>query len=346
AVLKAGGAWLPLDPAYPQDRLRLMVEDAAPALLLVDGASAGAFAGLPVRTFSAEAWEETLSGVDDRPLPPLAGPQNLLFVIYTSGSTGRPKGVAMGRGAIANLIAWQTAEAAFRPGKKTLQLSSLSFDVSVQEIFETWASGGELVVVDEDTRRDARALLAFLGEHGIERMHQPFVGLQALAAAWADGGAAEESLPRSLAEVYTAGEQLRVTAELEAFFGALPECLLSNQYGPTEAHVVTALDLPRERGEWPALPTIGFPIANTRIYLLDRRLHPVAQGVPGQLFIAGANLARGYLGRPRLTAERFLPDPFGREGERVYASGDLARHLSDGQLEYLGRADSQVKIRG
>ncbi|MEM7585855.1 MAG: amino acid adenylation domain-containing protein, partial [Acidobacteriota bacterium] len=343
AVLKAGGAWVPMDPAYPEERLRRMEEDADPVVVLTEATLS-----------EIAARNETLrheTSRNDTPravaaLEDVASAENLLFVIYTSGSTGRPKGVAMSRGTIANLIRWQIGLDSFRPRQRTVQLASLSFDVSVQELFETWCSGGEIVLVSETLRRDANALLRFLRDRRIQRMHQPFVGLQALAAAFEDQGFEEQSVvPGALREVYTAGEALQASRQLRSFFKALPDCSFHNHYGPTEAHVVTAFDLPRDPETWTALPPIGSPIARTRIDLLDSRLRRAPIGVAGELYIAGANLARGYLDRPGLTAERFVPDP-SREGERLYRTGDLARWRTDGAIEYLGRCDHQVKVRG
>jgi len=343
AVFKAGGAWLPLDPAYPEKRLRTMVEDAAPALILADDQNSVAVADLGSRVVLISDIEDLLGAHDSSPLPEEAGPENLLFVIYTSGSTGRPKGLAMGRGAIANLIHWRIHLDSFQWKLRSLQLASMSFDVSVQELFETWCSGGELVLVSEELRRDPEALLRFLGEEGIQRMNQPFVGIQALASAFDT----EALAPTELREVTTSGEQLQVTPQVRSFFEALPNATFTNQYGPTEAHVVTAFEMPRERDVWEALPAIGSPISNVRIYLLDQARRLVPWGALGELYIAGANLARGYLGKPALTAECFLPDPFSETpGERLYRTGDLARHRDDGEIQFFGRRDGQVKVRG
>jgi len=219
-------------------------------------------------------------------------------------------------------------------------------------MFSTWASGGTLVLVSEEVRRDPAALLALLIEERIERLFQPFVALQQLAEAAVSRG----RVPVSLRDLITAGEQLQVTAAVAELFRRLPKARLWNQYGPTETHVATALLLagaPEDPARWPALPPIGRPIAGHRVRLLDRDLLPVPAGVAAELAIGGAGLARGYLGRPDLTAERFIPDPCADEpGERLYRTGDLARYLPgglsgpDGMLEYLGRIDRQIKVRG
>ncbi|MBD3307338.1 amino acid adenylation domain-containing protein [candidate division KSB3 bacterium] len=331
AILKAGSPYVPLDPAYPQERREMMLHDAqAPLVVTPEMLSTARDA------IAQESRENPKSGVSQ---------QNLAYVIYTSGSTGKPKGVAMGHLPLYNLIFWQLAQSRAAEGARTLQFTSLSFDVSFQEIFSTWCSGGTLVLVSEETRRDPTALLQVLKREGVERLFLPFVALQQLALV------ADESriIPEHLREVITAGEQLQITPPLVRFFEALPACDLYNHYGPSESHVATAFPLPLSisPASWPALPPIGTPIANSRIYILDAHQQPVPIGIPGELYIGGICLARGYLGQPELTEERFFPDPFDDSSEaRVYRTGDLARYLPDGNIEFLGRIDHQVKIRG
>ncbi|MBI4524344.1 MAG: amino acid adenylation domain-containing protein [Deltaproteobacteria bacterium] len=268
---------------------------------------------------------------------------NLAYVIYTSGSTGKPKGVAMSHRPLCNLISWQLQNSAFPSGPRTLQFASLSFDVSFQEIFSTWCSGGTLILISEEVHRHAAALLRFLESEAIERLSLPFVALQQLAEV-VDG---QESILTSVREIITAGEPLQITRNVASLFRKLKSCSLHNQYGPSESHVVTAFTLTGSPSDWPALPPIGRPIANTQIYSLDSHLQPVPVGVPGELYIGGVGLARGYLNHPDLTAEKFIPNPFSNErGARLYKTGDLVRYLSDGHIEFLGRIDHQVKIRG
>ncbi|HEY0410520.1 MAG TPA: amino acid adenylation domain-containing protein, partial [Candidatus Dormibacteraeota bacterium] len=358
AVLKAGGAYVPLDPSYPPERLAMMVEDGKLAALVTTSPFAsrlpmfsGGHAGQAVVRLDADKGTIDLRS-SARPRVPLAG-GNLAYILFTSGSTGRPKGVAMPHRPLVNLVAWQLAASISTLGGRTLQFASLAFDVSFQEMFATWGSGGCLVLLAEETRRDPRALLRTLEERRVDRLFLPFVALQQLAEAVADVGGAPADLP-PLREVITAGEQLQTTAALVELFGRLPGSRLDNHYGPTEAHAITAFTLVGPPASWPALPPIGRPIANLRILLLDRLTpvpgQPVPPGVPGELYvggIAGAGLSRGYLGRPELTAERFLPDPWGSEpGGRLYKTGDLARWQPEGGLSYLGRADQQVKVRG
>jgi len=338
AALKAGGAYLPLDPANPPERLRLMVEDAGAPVVLTQHSLAGLLQpapGLTILELDAQGGEEDFEDLR-------TGPQNLAYLLYTSGSTGRPKGVAMTHEAVANLLAWQLRTSIATAGTRTLQFAPLAFDVSFQEAFSTWASGGTLVLISEETRRDAPALLRLLAAERVERLFAPLVALQQLAVASAEDGA-----DLSLREVMAAGEQLYVTPQVRAFFAALPDAVLFNQYGPTETHVNTWLTLDGDPAEWPERPSIGRPIDNDRVFLLGPAQESVPAGVPGELYVGGAGLARGYLARPDLTAERFVPDPFtDAAGERLYRTGDLARWLPDGTLEYLGRGDHQVKVRG
>ena len=289
----------------------------------------------------------------------------------TSGTGYDPAAAAMGDGADAN------PERATGPAARTLQFASLSFDVSFQEIYTTWASGGTLVLIDDDTRRDGEALLRHLRQERVERLFLPFAALQNLAET-AEAGDAH--LPH-LREVITAGEALRSTPQLRAFFRANPQAVLENQYGPSETHVVSAQRVAGDPAAWPALPPIGAPVDNTRLYVLDARQQPAPLGVPGELYAGGTNVARGYLGRPALTAEKFVPDPFGPAGSRLYRTGDRARwreareevrecvsaevreqrsapasaqnqrthaltHSRTCVLEYIGRTDFQVKLRG
>ncbi len=340
ATLRAGAAYVPLDPSYPAERLALMLGDSGAALLVSVQELA---ARLPASELPTLWLDRPGPAEVGAPAPPLAVPSEALaYVIFTSGSTGRPKGVAMTQGALLNLLAWQL-ERSPRPAARTLQLAPLSFDVSFQEMLSTWAAGGCLVLASEGQRRDPEALLEHLERQRVERLFLPFVALRQLAEA----AALVDRVPPDLREVITAGEQLRVTPEIARFFARLPAATLDNQYGPSESHVVTAYRLAGESADWPALPPIGRPIANARCRVLDRTLEPVPAGVPGELWLGGACLGRGYLGRPGLTAERFLPDPHAaRPGERLYRTGDLARHRADGEVEFLGRVDEQVKVRG
>jgi amino acid adenylation domain-containing protein len=348
AVIKAGGAYVPLDPEYPRERLQFMLEDSRPAVLLAQGHLRG-FTEIRadlqlIDLGGTEAWgnqpdsnpEHTTVGLSAR---------NLAYVIYTSGSTGRPKGVAMPARAAMNMIAWQMNESAWAGYQRTLQFAALGFDVSFQEIFSTLCAGGTLVLIDEEKRRNATDLVRYVMEKGIQRLFLPFVGLQMFVEGVAQIG--EEAFNCALQEINVAGEQLRINDKIRELFKRLPHCRLNNHYGPTETHAASTFHLGTERERWPLLPPIGQPIANARIYILDKYEQFVPVGVAGELYIGGAGVARGYLNRPDLTAKRFLKDRFVKETEaRMYRSGDLGRWRPDGTIEFIGRNDSQVKIRG
>ncbi len=343
AILKAGGAYVPLDPAYPTERLALMLEDTQISVLLTQARLVESLPPHQAQVVCLDTqWEEiALHSAEN--LISAVTPDNLAYVIYTSGSTGRPKGVAMSHRPLSNLIIWQLESSTLPKGAKTLQFAPLSFDVSFQEIFSTWCSGGTLVLITEQVRIDAFELLRFLTEQEINRLFLPFVALQQLASV-AD---AQGVVVSTLREVITAGEQLKITRQIANWFTKLKNCTLHNHYGPSESHVVTAFTLTGSPSDWPALPPIGRPISNTQIYLLDSQMQQVPEGVPGDMYIGGIALARGYLKRPDLTSDRFIPNPNSDASEaRLYKTGDLACYLPDGQIEFLGRSDDQVKIRG
>ncbi|HEX6864906.1 MAG TPA: amino acid adenylation domain-containing protein, partial [Thermoanaerobaculia bacterium] len=340
-VLEAGAAVLPLDPAYPRQRLGLMLADSGAPLLLTRQSLLAALPEPQARVLCLDEWpEEPSASPGDLPRVP---PETLAYVIYTSGSTGRPKGTGLSRGALANLIHWQLRTAPLPPGARVLQLAPLSFDVSFQEMFSTWASGGTLVLVPEETRRDPEALLDLLAAHRVRRMFLPFVALQQICEA-----AGRREVPRDLKEIRTAGEQLRITEAMVDLFSRLGAGFrLDNDYGPSETHVVTSFRLPGDPAGWPLLPPIGRPVGGCQVYVLDGSMRPVPAGVPGELWLGGRQVGRGYHRRPELTAERFLPDPWSPEpGARLYRTGDLARWSPEGELDFLGRIDAQVKVRG
>ncbi|MGB7709692.1 MAG: amino acid adenylation domain-containing protein [Microcoleus sp.] len=339
-ILKAGGGYVPLDPNYPSERLSYMLTNSKVDVLLTQQ---DLLSFLPSSTANLVCLDRdwtTIEQYSQSNFETGVGSENLAYVIYTSGSTGQPKGVSMNHRPLVNLILWQVKQSSAKYGTKTGQFTPISFDVSFQEIFATLCSGGILVLITEEIRRDGTALLKMLTEEAIERLFLPFVALEQLAQSAAN----TEFLPQNLQELITAGEQLKITPTLIEFFNKLPNCQLENQYGPTESHVVTAFTLKGSANIWPSLPPIGKPIANAKIYILDKQFQPVPIGVSGELYIGGDALARGYLNRPELTSERFISNPFG--GGRLYKTGDLARYLSDGNIEYLGRIDNQVKIRG
>lgn len=356
AALKAGAAYQPLDPAYPEDRLGYMLKHGAPKVLLTEASLLPRLGSVPAGVTVVDVFKQTgewstLSDANpDAQDKAARSDADLAYVIYTSGSTGEPKGVAMPHRALVNLLHWQLSEPDFREYKRTAQFAALGFDVAFQEVFSTLCAGGTIVMLREETRLDAKALFEFVRDRKIERLFIPFVALQVLSegfAAAAEQAGAAGLPPIQLREVITAGEQLRIEPRIKRLFKYLGDCKLLNHYGPTESHVVTSYCMPSALREWSALPPIGKPIANTQIYILDAMLRPVPIGVAGELYIGGVCVARGYLNRPDITADRFVVDPFDdRPDAKMYKTGDLARWRSDGEIEYLGRNDFQVKIRG
>ncbi|MCM1984947.1 amino acid adenylation domain-containing protein [Lyngbya confervoides] len=342
AILKAGGAYLPLDLSYPPDRLRYMINHAQAPILLTQQSLETDFEDHPLDILAIDQLALAEYAQDNLDLD--LQPTDLAYVIYTSGSTGQPKGVAMPHGPLCQLIDWQVKVSTVGLGGRTLQFTPISFDVSFQEIFATLAAGGTLVLVPDQLRRNPIDLMRFLREAEIERLFLPFVALRQLS----EIAEQEAEIPLAMKEIYTAGEQLRITEAIVRWFERMPHCTLHNHYGPSETHVVTAQTLKGDPKHWPTLPPIGQPITGTEVYILNERLQPVAPGVAGELYLGGACLARGYLHRPDLTAERFMVHPFSEKssGDRLYKTGDLARFLPDQSLEYLGRIDQQVKIRG
>lgn len=338
AILKAGGAYLPIDPSYPSDRIAYMIRESQLSLLITDKKQSDRFQNQVADLLVLDAKEMMPS--EQGPEVEIDG-EDLAYVLYTSGSTGNPKGVAMHHAPLANLINWQMGQSKLKPGARTLQFAPISFDVSFQEIFSTFAAGGTLVLIDDDLRLNALELLKFINENGIERMIVPFVALNYLAEI-TDGADAK---PTSLKEIYTSGEQLKITPAIRNFFKALDGAILCNQYGPTECHVVSEYVLTGDPDEWPELPPIGKAIANVDLHILDEDMKPVPDGTSGELFIGGDCVARGYLNNEELTSKRFIADPFKEDG-RLYKTGDRCVVLEDGNIDFQGRIDGQVKVRG
>ncbi|WP_069817426.1 non-ribosomal peptide synthetase [Streptomyces sp. TP-A0874] len=352
AVLKTGAAYLPVDPSYPADRIAYMLSDARPTLVLTNGEVAGglpaAEAGDPPRlvlddpaTAAELLTRQETDPTDAERTAPLL-PTSPAYVIYTSGSTGRPKGVTMPGGPLVNLIAWHEEALPGGPGTRTAQFTAISFDVSAQEILASLLSGRELVIPPEDIRRDAARFARWLDQHQINELYAPNLVIDAVCEAAEEQGL---DLP-ALRHLAQAGEALVLNKHIRDFCGRVPGRRLHNHYGPTESHVVTGCTLPGNPADWPARASIGGPVHNGRVLVLDPQLRQVPPGVPGELYLAGAPLARGYLNRPEMTAERFVADPHGPAGSRMYRTGDIVRWTADGQLEYLGRSDHQVKVRG
>jgi amino acid adenylation domain-containing protein/non-ribosomal peptide synthase protein (TIGR01720 family) len=325
-VLKAGGAYVAIDPDYPPERIALLVRDSGARAVLADESAIVRLPGdLPV----ARVDDGSLAEFPSTDPAPAADPENLAWVIYTSGSTGRPKGVMVRNSSAAAFLAWMREAFPLAPGARVLGATSTSFDVHVADLHFALASGATLVLVD-----NALALA------------EPGVGDGVTHAAMVPVAAAElvrmGALPDSLETLVLAGEALPPALAREVRERTRVKRLV-NAYGPTEDTTYsTWAEIPRDATR----VTIGRPVGARRAYVLDARMEPVPVGVPGELWLAGAGVARGYLGRPALTAERFVPDPLGEPGARMYRTGDRARRLDGGELEYLGRVDEQLKIRG
>jgi amino acid adenylation domain-containing protein len=340
-VLKAGGAYLPLDPEHPAERLAGLLADAAPPVLLAADAAGARLPKPPAGTLVLSLDDPELWTADPAAPPAVPpGPDDPAYVIFTSGSTGRPKGVLCTHRGIHNRLDWMQDAYPLDAGDVVLQKTPTGFDVSVWELFWPLREGARLVMARPGGHRDGGYLRDAVRRHAVTTLH--FVPSM-LAVFLAEDGVGECV---TLRRVVCSGEEL--PADLaRRFLDRFPACDLHNLYGPTEASVdCTAWHCTRESLAGAHRVPIGRPVRNMRIYLLDRNREPVPAGLPGELHIAGPGVALGYLNRPDLTAERFLPDPWGPPGSRMYASGDLARHRPDGVLEYLGRTDDQVKLHG
>ncbi|MFG2092753.1 amino acid adenylation domain-containing protein [Streptomyces sp. NPDC048612] len=329
AVHKAGGAYLPVDPEYPAERIAHMLGDARPACLLTLTGVALPEAGCPRLLLDDPAVVADLDARPDTPLGARAGLQHPAYVIYTSGSTGRPKGVEVTHAGVASLAAAHAEAFGVGPRSRVLQFASLSFDAAAWELIMALTTGAALVVAPAHRLAPGEPLARLLAEQRVTHATLPPAAL---------GVMAPDSLPAGMTLV-VAGEAC--APELVGRWSAGRRMV--NAYGPTEATVCATLSAPLSGAQ---APPIGGPIPNARVYVLDASLRPVPAGVAGELYVTGPGLARGYLGRPGLTSERFVADPYGAPGSRMYRTGDLARWRADGQLEFLGRTDHQVKIRG
>ncbi|WP_417735305.1 amino acid adenylation domain-containing protein [Rosistilla oblonga] len=343
AVLKAGGCYVPIDPALPEHRRKQILDDCrAPVLLtqsdLANDLQLDATATKPLLIDAFDFGGQSLPAGE---LPDVSS-ENLAYILYTSGSTGQPKGVAMRHGAVGNLISWQLENSQGDASTKTLQFASLGFDVSFQEIFATLCSGGRLELVGEDLQQDLHRLWKFIVDAQIGRIFVPFVVLRTLCEIAGDSASRS-----SLCEVITAGEQLQITPAVRKFFQQQPGCRLWNHYGPTETHVATGYLMAADPSEWAAIPPIGKPIEGCQALILDDHMQPVPQGIEGELYLGGSCLARGYYRNAALTQQRFVSNPFGQLAtDRLYRTGDLCRLNWDGEIEFIRRNDDQVKLRG
>jgi amino acid adenylation domain-containing protein/thioester reductase-like protein/non-ribosomal peptide synthase protein (TIGR01720 family) len=374
-ILKAGGACLPLDPEYPKQRVTAMLNDSGATILLTsETILQSKELSLTARVIFGDQIPEFPGQDSEKNLPGLSKPDNLVYVIYTSGSTGQPKGVMLEHRNLVNLISFEFAKTGIDFEGKVLQFANICFDVSFQEIFSTLLGGGELHLISQELKKELGQLFDYINDQKLKIIFLP----TALFKIVSNEGFYLQKLPKTVEHIITAGEQLIVTGQFQRWLQE-NKVTLHNHYGPSETHVVTVLSL--KPGETiPEIPPIGIPISNTQIYILDENLMVQPVGVAGELYIAGDNLGRGYLNRPDLTAERFVPNPFVISDDdisdfgfqisefknpqsaiynpqwdtpqlkvlhsRMYRTGDLARWMPDGNIEFLGRLDQQVKIRG
>ncbi|MTH44843.1 enterobactin non-ribosomal peptide synthetase EntF [Intestinirhabdus alba] len=340
-IVEAGAAWLPLDTGYPDERLRMMLEDARPTLLITTKDQQARFSDIP--GLAHLCYNAPLAAAETGPLG-LSQPHHTAYIIFTSGSTGRPKGVMVGQTAIVNRLLWMQEHYRLTAQDVVAQKTPCSFDVSVWEFFWPFIAGARLVMAEPEAHRDPLAMQRFFARYGVTTTHFVPSMLAAFVASLTAQTARESCA--SLRHVFCSGEAL--PAELCREWQQLTHAPLHNLYGPTEAAVDVSWypawgeTLAEVSGS--SVP-IGYPVWNTGLRILDAMMQPVPPGVAGDLYLTGIQLAQGYLGRPDLTASRFIADPFA-PGERMYRTGDVARWLENGAVEYLGRSDDQLKIRG
>ena len=339
AILKAGGAYVPLDPNYPKERLAYMLEDSQTRVLLTQQYLLESLPSHQAQVVCIDSnWEQIASESTENPASKTKI-DNLVYVIYTSGSTGKPKGAMNSHKGICNRLLWMQDSYQLTSADAVLQKTPFSFDVSVWEFFWTLITGARLVVAQPEGHRDPNYLVNLIRKQRVTTLH--FVPSMMQAFLEAEGLEKCQSLVRIIAS----GEALPAQLQ-ERFFSRL-NAQLHNLYGPTEAAVdVTYWQCKKDNLSDQSIVPIGQPIANIQIHILDKYLKPVPMGVTGEVYIGGVGVARGYLNRPDLSAEKFIPNPFSTQATRLYKTGDLARYLPSGDIEYIGRINNQVKVRG
>ncbi|MCI5145933.1 MAG: amino acid adenylation domain-containing protein, partial [Candidatus Electrothrix sp. AR3] len=340
-ILKSGGAYVPIDPTYPADRIAYMLENSQVPILLTQDHLQATLPEYEGHLICLDADWDSIAAEKQKKLASKFTPEDLIYIIYTSGSTGKPKGTMNTHKGLINRILWMEDEYRLTPEDSVLQKTPFSFDVSGWEFWWTLIMGARLVIAKPEGHKDPNYLIQLITEQHITVLH--FV--PSMLQIFLENPHVESC--SSLKQVFCSGEALPISLQ-EHFFTHLKAAELHNLYGPTEA----AIDVTY----WPCQPgtqlsssvPIGRPVANTQTYILDTRLQPVPVGIAGELYLGGVQLARGYLHRPELTAEQFIENPFADDfqSRRLYKTGDLARYLSDGNIEYLGRIDHQVKLRG
>ncbi|MGV2831536.1 amino acid adenylation domain-containing protein, partial [Myxosarcina sp. GI1(2024)] len=338
AILKAGGAYVPIDPNYPQERLTYMLSDSQPGVLLTQQDLLESLLEHQARVFCLDTdWQQISNNSTENPVSKITI-DNLAYIIYTSGSTGKPKGAMNAHSGILNRLLWMQDTYQLTSDDAVLQKTPFSFDVSVWEFFWTLIAGARLIIAQPEGHKDPSYLIDLISQQQVTTLH--FVPSMLQVFLEAEG--VEQC--QSLARVIASGEAL--PAQLQQRFFERLDTRLDNLYGPTEAAIdVTYWQCQQDNPNQKTVP-IGRPIANIQTYLLDSSLNPVSVGVTGEVYLGGIGVGRGYLSRPDLTAEKFIPHPFGQEASRLYKTGDLARYLPNGEIEYISRIDNQVKVRG
>jgi len=344
-ILKTGAAYVPIDPAYPPSQIAAIIEDVDARVLLTASISSGLLVGvradaLVIKLDKDREWMTEAYPAENPAIR--IQPESLAYVIYTSGSTGRPKGVQLPVKALVNLLLWQQSTAVPVADRHILQFASLNFDVSFQEIFFALCFGATLYLLEEEERKDMAMLLLHIRQRNITDLFIPYVVLKSLAECAGESG----EYPGSLRQIITAGEQVKLTEDIRMLIENSGAKLI-NQYGPSEAHVVSSYEIRASDYKTRPLPPIGKPVSNTQLYILDADQSLCGTGVIGELYIGGVQVARGYLKQPDLTKDRFVEVRIGNTPAiRLYRTGDKVRWLDDGNIEYIGRIDDQVKIRG
>ncbi len=340
AVWKAGGAYIPLDPAYPPERLSFMIEDAQTKVLLTEEKFRTLFASASDQAIYLDTDWPSIEHEEGENLQPVSNPSNLAYVIYTSGSTGKPKGAMIVHRGLVNYLTWAIKAYGVEAGRSVPVHSSISFDLTVTSLYTPLLAGGTAELLPDDFGAQ-HLLAALLRSGGRSLVKITPAHLNLLTAELSPGQLSGRT------RAFVIGGENLLADNLEALRTFAPQTRLINEYGPTETVVGCCVHEVSPEDPYTGPVPIGRPIANTQLYVLDDNLKPVPIGDTGELYIGGAGVARGYLNRPELTAERFLNDPYsGAPGARLYKSGDLARYREDGTLCYLGRADDQVKIHG
>lgn len=346
-ILKAGGAYLPLDPGYPEERLAFMIHDSKTPVIVTQKRLSESLPGHEAQTVVIDSDWDLIMKKDEENPSVQSSTANLAYVMYTSGSTGQPKGVLVPHSGVVNHCLAVTKQYGIQSDDRVLQFFSINFDGSVEELFPAWSSGAAVILRSPEMLASTANFMQWIEQESITVIDLPTAYWHELVNGLALSGT---SLPKALRVVIVGGEKASMSAYTTWAEISKGRVRWFNTYGPTECTVVSTIYEPDDSVEYREarfdLP-IGRPIANTRIYVLDKNMQPLPVGVPGEMLIGGAGVARGYLNRPELTAERFIKDPFSdKPGDRLYRTGDLVRYLPDGNIEFMGRTDFQVKFRG